>query len=260
MSADRLAGKVAIVTAVSGGIGQAIFKDVAATALGVVSSSRGSKETFWDGGDWPGNAIHVIGDMTCEADIENLFKQAMALHGRVDVAINCVGGSLFGHKIEDFPADEFDKVVATNLRSAFLFTKHAIRAMKGNCPGGGNIVHVVSISAKKIAINKAPYGIAKAGLARLIHYAAQEAAEHDILVNGISPGYVFTPRHEKEIDEKATRTGKPRERIADGLVSGQLIKRYLLPADLLDAVHLLSTTRVMTGQVINVDCGEVLSY
>jgi len=167
---------------------------------------------------------------------------------------------MFGHKIEDFPADEFDKVVATNLRSAFLFTKHAIKAMKRNGAGGGNIVHVVSISAKKIAINKGPYGMAKAAVAKLIHYAAHEAAEHDILVNGISPGYVFTPRHEQEIDEKAKRTGKPRERIADGLISGQLIKHHLVPADLLDAVRLLSTTRVMTGQILNVDFGEVLSY
>ncbi|MEX2681895.1 MAG: SDR family NAD(P)-dependent oxidoreductase [Candidatus Sigynarchaeota archaeon] len=253
-------GKIVLVTAVSGGIGHAIFKEMAASARGVVSSSRHEKETFWKDGDWPRNATHVTGDMTRETDVENLFNQALALHGRVDVAINCVGGSMFGHKIEDFPADEFDQVLATNLRSAFLFTKHAIKAMKRNGTGGGNIVHVVSISAKKIAINKAPYGIAKAGLAKLIHYAACEAAEYNILVNGISPGYVFTTRHEQEIDEKAARTGKPRERIANGLISGQLLKRHLVPADLLDAVRLLSTTRVMTGQVINVDCGEVLSY
>ncbi len=260
MPSDSLAGKVAIVTAVSGGIGQAIFRDVAAAARGVVSSNRSGKEAFWKDRDWPRNATHVPGDLTREADVEQLFKQALALHGRVDVAINCVGGSMFGHKIEDFPVDEFDQVLAANLRSAFLFTKHAIRAMKGNGAGGGNIVHVVSISAKKITINKAPYGIAKAGLAKLIHYAAHEAAEYDVLVNGISPGYVFTHRHEQEIDDKAARTGKPRERIADGLVSGQLVKRHLVPADLLGAVRLLSTTRVMTGQIINVDYGEVLAY
>ncbi|MBN2151485.1 MAG: SDR family oxidoreductase [Candidatus Lokiarchaeota archaeon] len=253
-------GKIVLVTAVSGGIGQAIFKGVAPAARGVVTSSRGGKEAFWKDGGWPRNATHVAGDMTREADVEGLFKHALALHGRLDVAVNCVGGSMFGHRIEDFPADEFDQVVATNLRSAFLFTKHAIRAMKGNGEAGGNIVHVVSISAKKIAANKAPYGIAKAGLAKLVHYAAHEAADYGVLVNGISPGYVFTPRHETEIDEKAARTGKPRARVADGLVSGQLLKKHLLPADLLDAVRLLSTTRVMTGQIINVDYGEVLSY
>ncbi len=253
-------GRVVLVTAVSGGIGRAIFEDAAPGAKAIVSSSRSGKETFWKGADWPGNATYVTGDMTVEGDVERLFEQALALHGRVDVAINCVGGSLFGHKIEDFPAGEFDQVVATNLRSAFLFTKHAIRVMKRNGPCGGNIVHIVSISAKKIAINKAPYGIAKAGVAKLIHYAAHEAAEHNILVNGISPGYVFTQRHEQEIDEKANKTGKPRERIVDGLISGQLVKQHLKPSDLLDAVRLLSTTRTMTGQIVNVDLGEVLSY
>jgi NAD(P)-dependent dehydrogenase (short-subunit alcohol dehydrogenase family) len=253
-------GKVVLVTAVSGGIGGAIFEDMAPGAKAIVSSSRSGRETFWKGADWPGNATHVTGDMTVEGDVERLFEQAMALHGRVDVAVNCVGGSLFGHKIEVFPADEFDQVVATNLRSAFLFTKHAIRAMKQNGAGGGNIVHVVSISAKKIAVNKAPYGMAKAGVAKLIHYAAQEAAEYGILVNGISPGYVFTPRHEQEIDEKAKKTGKERERIEGGLIVGQLIKHHIAPTDLLDAVRLLATTRVMTGQVISVDLGEVLDY
>jgi NAD(P)-dependent dehydrogenase (short-subunit alcohol dehydrogenase family) len=252
--------RIALVTAISGGIGQAIFKEMAPAVKAIVSSSRNGKDTFWEGADWPANATHVTADMTCEADVERLFKEILALHGRVDVAVNCVGGSMFGHKIEDFPADEFDQVVATNLRSAFLFTKHAIKAMKQNGQDGGNIVHVVSISAKKIAINKGPYGMAKAAVAKLIHYAAHEAAEYNILVNGISPGYVFTPRHEQEIDEKAKRTGKPPERIVDGLISGQLIKRHLVPADLLDAVQLLSTTRVMTGQIINVDFGEVLSY
>jgi NAD(P)-dependent dehydrogenase (short-subunit alcohol dehydrogenase family) len=197
-----LRDKIVLVTAVSGGIGGAIFEDMAPGAKAIVSSSRRGRETFWKGSDWPGNATHVTGDMT----------------------------------------------------------KYAIKAMKRNGAGGGNIVHVVSISAKKIAINKSPYGIAKAGVAKLIHYAANEAAEYNILVNGISPGYVFTPRHEQEIDEKAKRTGKSRERVADGLISGQLVKQHLKPSDLLDVVRLLSTTRVMTGQVINVDLGEVLSY
>ncbi|NMC08534.1 MAG: SDR family oxidoreductase [Candidatus Lokiarchaeota archaeon] len=253
-------GKVAVVTAVSGGIGQAIFKDTAPGARAIVSSSRGAKENFWKGADWPANATHVTADMTLEPDVERLFASVIEQHGRVDVAINCVGGSMFSHKIEDFPADEFDQVIETNLRSAFLFTKHAIRAMKRNGSDGGNIVHVVSISAKKIAINKGPYGMAKAAVAKLIHYAAHEAADYNILINGISPGYVFTPRHEQEIDEKSKKTGKPRERIVDGLIQGQLIKQHLAPADLLDAVRLLATTRVMTGQVINVDLGEVLSY
>jgi NAD(P)-dependent dehydrogenase (short-subunit alcohol dehydrogenase family) len=252
--------KIALVTAVSGGIGRAIFEDMAPGARAIVSSSRIGKDSFWEGADWPVNATHLTADMTREPDVEQLFKDILELHGRIDVAVNCVGGSMFSHKIEDFPADEFDQVVATNFRSAFLFTKHAIKTMKQNGPDGGNIVHVVSISAKKIAINKGPYGMAKAAVAKLIHYAAHEASEYNIIVNGISPGYVFTQRHEQEIGEKTKKTGKPRERIVDGLISGQLIKRHLAPADLLDTVRLLSTTRVMTGQIINVDFGEVLSY
>jgi NAD(P)-dependent dehydrogenase (short-subunit alcohol dehydrogenase family) len=124
---------------------------------------------------------------------------------------------------------------------------------------GGSIIHIVSSSAKGISPNKAPYGAAKAGLAHFIHYAAAEGAEMGIRVNGITPTYVFTPRHELEINEKAAATGTNQDEIAAGLVAGQLIKEQMVPEDLLGTVDLLLEARAITGQVIDVTFGETFT-
>ena len=97
-------------------------------------------------------------------------------------------------------------------------------------------------------------------MAHLIHYAAFEAAEYNIKINGISPTYVFTSRHEKEINEKVKKTGKKREEIIRGKLSRQLLKREMQPEDLIDVVELLATTNSITGQVYNCSMGEILNY
>ena len=132
--------------------------------------------------------------------------------------------------------------------------------MKANGKTGGNIVHFVSSSAKNIAPGKAPYGIAKAGLAHLLQYAASECGDYNIKVNGISPTYVFTPRHEREIEKKIRDTGKSRDAIVNEIISRQLIKKLLYPKDLTEVTELLATTDCITGQIYNCCLGEILSY
>ncbi|MHA1132049.1 MAG: SDR family NAD(P)-dependent oxidoreductase, partial [Candidatus Helarchaeota archaeon] len=160
---------------------------------------------------------------------------------------------------EDFPVDAFDKIIALNLRTPFLLTKHAIKLMKTN-QNGGNIVHFVSSSAKNISYHKAPYGTAKAGLAHFIHYAASEGGPFNIKVNGISPTYVFTSRHEREIATKIKKTGLSRDEIISQIFSRQLLKKAMVSQDLIEVTELLATTDVITGQIYNCSLGEILSY
>src|SRR5512137_767789 len=82
-------GKIVLVTAVSGGIGNAIFTSMAPEVKAIVSSSRGAKDDFWKNGEYPGNATHFPADMTREENVERLFKHVIETHGRIDVAINC---------------------------------------------------------------------------------------------------------------------------------------------------------------------------
>ncbi|MHA1298546.1 MAG: SDR family oxidoreductase [Candidatus Helarchaeota archaeon] len=251
--------KIVLITGVSGGIGYPIMEYFVDKVKYLITSSRKKLSQFSKFKQIPKNLQHIPLDLVMEENVIELFDIIKKRYGRLDLIINCVGGSLFNHPIEHFPIIEFDIIMAVNLKSAFLLTKYGIRLMKEN-DGGGNIIHFVSSSAKNISQGKAPYGIAKAGLAHLIHYAAYEAAKYNIKINGISPTYVFTPRHDREIDAKVQKTGKTRGEIVNDKISKQLIKRPMYPNDLLDVVKLLSSTQSITGQIYNVSMGEVLNY
>jgi NAD(P)-dependent dehydrogenase (short-subunit alcohol dehydrogenase family) len=149
------------------------------------------------------------------------------------------------------------EVFRVNLISAFLITKEGIRLMKSQ---GGNIIHMVSSSAKSISSKKAPYGMAKSALVTMIQYVATETAKHNIRVNGISPTYVFTPRHQKEIKKKSQNKKLERKDLEAKMVDAQLLKKKLFSEDLIPVVELLMKTEIITGQIYNVTLGEVLSY
>ncbi|MHA1298550.1 MAG: SDR family oxidoreductase [Candidatus Helarchaeota archaeon] len=251
--------KILLITGASGGIRYSIMEHFVANVKNLITSSRKKLSDFLKLKYVPGNLEHVPLDLTIEKNIIELFNYIKKKYRRLDIIINCVGGSLFSHQIEEFPIEEFDEVISVNLRSVFLLTKHGIKIMKNNLEGG-NIIHFVSSSAKNISKNKSPYGVAKAGLAHLIHYTAFEAAEYNIRINGISPTYVFTPRHEEEIDEEVKNGEKTREEIIHEKVSKQLLKRPMYPIDLIVVVKLLSTTQSITGQIYNCAMGEVLNY
>ncbi|MHA1717589.1 MAG: SDR family NAD(P)-dependent oxidoreductase [Promethearchaeota archaeon] len=253
----ELANKVVLITAVSGGIGLAILRHFSTKGAIIVTSCRRKVDDFWKYGNYP--AKHHSFDLTIEENVEALMDSIKLEFGRLDVMVNCVGGNLSVHRIEDYPIEEFDKIISVNLRSAFLLTKHAFRLMKNN-ESGGNIIHIVSSAAKLVSEGKAPYGIAKAGLAHLIHFAAVEGSIHGIKVNGVSPTYVFTERHKRELKIRAEKTGETMDTIIKQKVASQLIKRPMNPDDLVDVVLLLSTTNSITGQVYNCSMGEILFY
>lgn len=251
--------KILLLTGASGGIGYCILEDLIDKVKFMITSNRSDLNIFLKMDLKPDNLKHLALDLTSEDNVKSLCNQIYENFGRLDILINCIGGSLYSHQIEDFPVEEFDKVISVNLRSAFLLTKEAIKLMKNN-KNGGNIIHFVSSSAKNISHNKAPYGTAKAGLAHLIHYAASEAARYNIKINGISPTYVFTARHEKEIEEKSRKDKINKDKIIKDILNNQLIKKPLYPKDLLETVRLLATTDSITGQIYNITMGEVLDY
>lgn len=255
-----LSEKVVLVTGASGGIGLTVILNFMFKTKNLISASRMQIKDFFISESPPENYEHLPLDLTIEENVNMLFDYIKNKYGRLDIVINTIGGSLYTHKLEDFTIQEFNQVIRVNLTSAFLITKAAIKVMKKNSESGGNITHIVSSSAKNFSKNKAPYGIAKAGVARLIQYAAKECGEYNIKVNGISPTYVFTPRHEEDIEKKIEKTGKKREEIVKNITSTQILKRPLYSEDLIPVVELLSETDVITGQIYNVSLGEVINY
>lgn len=252
--------KIILITGVGGGIGRSLARYFAPKVKHLVTASRSTDDElhFLDG--LPPNHTHFSIDLTVESNVSDLFTHIADEIGKIDVLINTVGGSLFSHTIEEFPLNQFNRVISVNLTSAFLLTKYAVKQMRLNGSRGGNIIHMVSSSAKKFSNNKAPYGVAKAGLARLIQYAAMENGPYGIKINGISPTYVFTKRHEQSVQTKMKKSGKTRQQIVESKINGQLLKKEMIPDDLIPVTDLLTSTNVITGQIINCSLGEVINY
>jgi 2-dehydro-3-deoxy-L-rhamnonate dehydrogenase (NAD+) len=145
-----------------------------------------------------GNGLKVSGeivDVTSEKEIQTLVQQVVATNGRLDVMVNCAG--IVGEtnvKIGDYTTDIFDKVIAINLRGAFLLTKHAIAPMLK--AGYGRILHVTSIGGKEGNPGMMGYAASKSGLIGLVKGAGKEYAESGITVNGIAPAVIATEFNE----------------------------------------------------------------
>lgn len=191
----RLEGKVAIVTGAGSGIGQAtarrfsdegarlVLNDISEDYLGTLEAGLGSDHAY------------VVGDVAREATAELLASTARERFGWIDVLVNNVG-DLFIAEITETSVEDWDRLMATNLRSMFLCCKHVIPAMLEQ--GGGSIVNLSSISAfiGQEAEEGGPsffaYSVTKAGARQLTTSLATRYAKEGIRVNAVAPGATRT--------------------------------------------------------------------
>jgi NAD(P)-dependent dehydrogenase (short-subunit alcohol dehydrogenase family) len=165
--------------------------------------------------------------------------------GRLDILVNNAGIADTAPAI-DTPIESFDRIIATNLRGAWLMAQGAARLMRG--AGGGDIVTIASILGLRVATNVAPYAISKAGVVQMTKALALEWARFGIRVNALCPGYVRT---EINADFFATEAGA-------AMVKRIPMRRLSDPADL-DAPFLLfasGASSTLTGAVLTVDGGH----
>ena len=204
MNMGKLTGKKAIVTGASRGIGLAIATELAREGADVAILSTSVKE------DLAAKLSSELGvqvksyacDVADSATVQAVFKQIIADMGTVDILVNNAGitrdGLLMRMKDEDF-----DAVIATNLRSVFLCTRAVARTMMGN--RSGHIVNVSSINALRGQAGQSNYAAAKAGVIGLTRTNAMELAARGITVNAVAPGFIDTDMTAKlgaEIREK----------------------------------------------------------
>jgi 3-hydroxybutyrate dehydrogenase len=200
-----LKGKTALVTGSTSGIGLGIAKALARQGANIVLNGFGDSEG-------PKAEIAALGvkvgyheaDMSKPAQIEAMMKYAADTFGRVDVLVNNAGIQHVA-KIEDFPPERWDAIIAINLSSAFHATRLALPAMKK--ANWGRIINLASVHGLVASAEKSAYVAAKHGIVGLTKVTALETATTGITCNAICPGWVLTPLVQKQVDARATESG-----------------------------------------------------
>ena len=200
-----LKGKTALVTGSTSGIGLGIAKALAQQGANVVLNGFGDATT-------PQAEIAALGvkvayhgaDMSKPGEIEDLMKFAASNFGRVDILVNNAGIQHVA-KVEDFPVERWDAVIAINLTSAFHTTRLALPSMRD--ANWGRIVNIASAHGLVASAQKSAYVAAKHGIVGLTKSVALETATTGVTCNAICPGWVLTPLVQKQIDDRAARDG-----------------------------------------------------
>ena len=256
-----LQDQVALITGSGRGIGRAMALLFASQGARVVLTARTEKELTSTTAEITGSAGHAAfaaADLTLEADCTRVADAAQAKFGKIDILVNNAGHYGPVLPVEDYPIDDFDKVLAVHLRAPFLLTKLVLPEMYAR--GSGVILNISSISAKAAYSWGSAYAAAKAGLLGLTRVTAAEAARKGVRVNAICPGPVTETVMSKELGrDLAKKLGVNEEEQIAGFLNGLLQGRAQTAQEIAQAALFLCSgqSSAITGQTINVDGGVV---
>ena len=245
-----LQGKIALVTGSSRGIGRAIALDLAKQganiAVNYASSEDKAEEVVQEIKALGVEAIKIKANVANEDDVKAMVKEVTKTFGALHILVNNAGitrdNLLMRMKVEDF-----DDVIETNLKGAFLCTKTVTRQMMKQKEG--RIINIASIVGVSGNPGQANYVAAKAGMIGLTKSTAKELASRNILVNAIAPGFITTDMTDilTEEQKEAMLATIPLEKLGE-------------PEDIANVVTFLASdkSKYITGQTIHVDGGMVM--
>jgi len=245
-----LAGKNALVTGASRGIGKAIAIELASKGANVAVNYAGSKdkaqEVVHQLKEMGVNAFKVQADVADEDSVQTMIKQVIETFGNLDILVNNAGITK-DNLIMRMKTEEFDQVIHTNLKGVFLCTKAVTRQMIRQ--RSGKIINVASIVGVSGNPGQANYVAAKAGVIGLTKSTAQELASRNIFVNAVAPGFIAT-------DMTDALTDAQQKAILERIPLAKLGK----PEDVAKAVRFLASSDAdyITGQTIHIDGGLVM--
>lgn len=243
----QLNERIAVVTGGSRGIGRGIALELAKRGAAVVvnyhSSADAANEVVQQITNAGGKATAVQADVSQEDDANRLIKTAIDTYGKIDILINNAGTTR-DNVIMLMGADDFDTVIQTNLRSTWLCSKAAVRAMMRK--RYGRIVNITSISGIMGNAGQTNYSASKAGIIGFTKALAREVASRSITVNAVAPGFVATDL-----------TASLPEDIAQKINENIPLGRWATIEDVALATAFLASDEAayITGHTLNVDGG-----
>jgi NAD(P)-dependent dehydrogenase (short-subunit alcohol dehydrogenase family) len=191
---EEFKGKTVLVSGAGSGIGREaalLFAQQGATVYAADLNLEGMAETRELASSSSGTIRIARVDVSIEAEVASFIQRIGKEAGRLDAAFNNAGITGGTHRIEDYPTDDFDKVLSVNLRSVFLAMKYELPLLRSS--GGGTIVNTASVAALTGPGGMSAYAASKHGVHGLTRVAAMENAAYNIRINAIAPGWTETP-------------------------------------------------------------------
>lgn len=255
----ELHGRSAVVTGSTSGIGLGIAARFAAAGANVMLNGFGEPgeiERIRRDLAAQGARISYHGaDMAKPAEIAELVAAAAREFGPVDILVNNAGIQHVA-PVQDFPAEQWERVIAINLSAAFYATRAALPGMLAR--NWGRIVNIASVHGLVASVQKSAYIAAKHGLVGFTKVVALETAETGVTCNAVCPGWVLTPLVDRQIRARAETEGKTYEQAKLALVSEkQPSKEFVTPAQIAELTLFLcgDGAAQIRGQAIAADGG-----
>jgi 3-oxoacyl-[acyl-carrier protein] reductase len=197
-----------------------------------------------------GDAMLVGGDVSDAGEVERMAREVEDRYGRLDVLVNNAGSLIERRSFSEMTEDLWDRVISVNLKSVFLCSKAVLPMMKRQ--GSGRIINMTSVAARNGGgPGSAAYASAKGGVSTLTRAMAKDLVSENILVNGVAPGVITTPFHDRFTPPDV------RENMAAAIPMG----REGTPEEVAGAVLFLASpwADYLVGEIIEVNGGQLMS-
>lgn len=250
-----LAGKTALVTGSTSGIGLAIAEAFAEAGANVVTNGRKeNKDAFARVARFGTRVTFDPADMLRHNQIMEMIERTGRDIGAIDILVNNAGIQHVA-PIHEFPMEKWDAIIAINLTAPFIAMRAVIPLMRDR--GKGRIINMCSAHSLVASPNKSAYVAAKHGLAGLTKVAALELAGTCVTVNAVSPGYVLTPLVQRQLDLRAEDGGMTTDEAQDQILEPQPSGEFVSPADVAALVLFLAGDAAgsITGANYSIDGG-----